>query len=168
MSASPPPKPGPEGPMALKDVPVVRVEMLVRRPAAEVFRAFVDPEVTTRFWFTRSSGPLEEGREVRWEWEMYGVGTTVRVLAVEPDRRILVEWDDPPTTVEWELSPREDDTTFVRITHSGFAGDGDALVRQALDSTGGFSFVLAGLKALLEHGVALDLVGDHAPDAHVA
>jgi hypothetical protein len=32
--------------------------MLIRRPVEEVFNAFVDPTVTTRFWFSRSSGQL--------------------------------------------------------------------------------------------------------------
>ncbi|MBC7990984.1 MAG: polyketide cyclase, partial [Luteimonas sp.] len=27
--------------------------MLIRRPVAEVFEAFVDPAITSRFWFTR-------------------------------------------------------------------------------------------------------------------
>ena len=36
---------------------------------------------------------------------------------------------------------------------------------EALDSTGGFSFLLAGLKAFLDHGIELNLVPDHAPDA---
>ena len=39
-----------------------RAEMLIRRPAAEVFAAFVDPAVTTRIWFTKSSGRLEPGK----------------------------------------------------------------------------------------------------------
>jgi len=33
--------------------------MLIRRPVAEVFEAFIDPDITTQFWFTRSSGRLE-------------------------------------------------------------------------------------------------------------
>ena len=53
---------------------VVKAEMLIRRPVAEVFEAFVDPAVTTKFWFTKSSGRLEAGKRVRWDWEMYGVG----------------------------------------------------------------------------------------------
>lgn len=154
--------------MELYEIPVARVEMLIRKPVAEVFRAFTDPSITTGFWFTRSSGPVEEGRELRWEWEMYGVGTSVRVLAVDPERRILLEWGDPASRVEWEFTPREEGTTFVRIVNSGFAGDGDEVVHQALDAVGGFSFVLAGVKALLEHGVKLNLVGDHAPDAQVS
>jgi hypothetical protein len=38
--------------------PTVKAEMLIRRPVAEVFEAFVNPDVTTRFWFTRSSAKL--------------------------------------------------------------------------------------------------------------
>lgn len=147
--------------------PVVTVQMLIRRPAADVFRAFVDPSVTTRFWFTRSSGPLEVGKEVRWDWEMYGVGTTVLVKEIEPDRRILVEWDEPRCPLEWRFDPRPDGTTFVTITTWGFQGTDDEIVEKAIDSKGGFTFVVAGLKALLEHGVELGLVGDHQPDARV-
>jgi hypothetical protein len=36
-----------------------------------------------------------------------------------------------------------------------------------MDSTEGFTLVLAGLKALLEHGVKLNLVSDRFPDAIV-
>ena len=152
--------------MALQQAPVAKVEMLIRRPVAEVFQAFVDPAITVKFWFTRSSGRLQPGRKVRWDWEMYGLTVPVTVKAIETDRRIVIDWGDPATQVEWQFTPRADGTTFVRITNSGFAGDDDEMVRQAIDSAGGFSFVLAGVKALLEHGVTLNLVPDHAPDAH--
>jgi hypothetical protein len=46
-------------------------------------------------------------------------------------------------------------------------GDGDEIVAQALDSAQGFTIVLLGAKALLEHGVALNLVADKAPYANV-
>lgn len=154
--------------MALQTAPVVTAQMLIRRPVAEVFEAFVDPALTTRFWFTRSSGRVEPGRRLRWEWGMYGVSTEVRVTEVEPGRRIAVEWDDPPCPVEWEFEPRGEEATLVRIRNRGFRGDDDAVVAQAIDAMGGFSLVLAGAKALLEHGVALNLVEDHVPDALVA
>lgn len=150
---------------ALIRTPVVKTAMLIRRPAAEVFEAFVDPEVTTRFWFTRSTGRLEAGKEVEWFWEMYGVSAPVSVKAIEPDRRIVIEWPDihGPTTVEWRFDPMPDGSTFVEITNSGFTGDPDELVEQALDSTQGFTLVLAGLKALLEHDIELNLVRDRYP-----
>jgi hypothetical protein len=62
-----------------------------------------------------------------------------------------------------DLRAQEDGTTFVSITNAGFTGDGDALVRQATDSTPRFWLVLAGLKALLEHNVRLNLVADRFP-----
>ena len=39
----------------------MRTQMLIRRPAHEAFEAFVDPHITTRFWFMQSSGRLEPG-----------------------------------------------------------------------------------------------------------
>jgi uncharacterized protein YndB with AHSA1/START domain len=141
-------------------------EMLIRRPVAEVFAAFVEPERTARFWFTKGSGRLEAGKRVRWDWEMYGISVPVEVKAVEQDRRIVVEWmgDETPTTIEWRFTPRPDGTTFVSITNSGFSGDSAEVAKQAVSATEGFTFVLAGLKALLEHGVSLNLVADRWPD----
>jgi uncharacterized protein YndB with AHSA1/START domain len=46
----------------LTQVPVSKTGMLIRRPAAEVFEAFVNPEITTKFWVTKSSGSLEAGK----------------------------------------------------------------------------------------------------------
>lgn len=151
--------------LQLKEVPVARTGMLIRRPVAEVFEAFVDPEIITRFWFTKSSGRLETGKQVQWDWEMYDISIPVTVKAVDPDRRILIEWpgEKGPTTVEWLFRPVEGGATFVSITNSGFTGTGDELVKQATDSTQGFSLVLAGLKALLEHGIRLNLVADRYP-----
>jgi uncharacterized protein YndB with AHSA1/START domain len=152
--------------LQLNQAPVATTGMLIRRPVAKVFEAFVDPDITTRFWFTRGSGRLETGKQVQWDWDMYGISIPVTVMAVEPNRRILIEWPGQggPTTVEWLFTAREDGTTFVRITNAGFVGDGDEVVKQVNDSTQGFALVLAGLKALLEHGIRLPLVADRFPE----
>lgn len=148
--------------------PVAKAQMLIRKPAAQVFEAFIDPAITSRFWFSKGSGRLEPGKRVRWDWEMYGAGTEVDVKAIEENRRILIEWDpDHPTSVEWTFEPQGEDRTFVTVKNWGFHGDPDQVVAQALDSTGGFNLLLAGLKAFLEHGIELKLVPDHAPMALV-
>lgn len=151
--------------LQLTKPPVVKTGMLIRKPAAEVFEAFVNPDFTTKFWFTQGSGRLEAGQQVQWSWEMYGFSIPVTVQAIEPNRRIVIEWPgyNHPTLVEWIFEPVTDGTTFVRITNSGFQGDGDTLVKHAMDSTQGFSLVLAGLKAYLEHNVQLNLVADRFP-----
>ena len=152
--------------MTLSNPPIVRAQMLVRKPAAEVFEAFANPAITTKFWFTKSNGRVEPGAELVWEWEMYGASGNVVVKEVVPNERIGIEWDDPATTVEWQFSDRGDGTTLVVITNSGFSGTDNELVAKALDSMGGFTQVLAGAKAFLEHGISLNLVADHFPDAH--
>jgi uncharacterized protein YndB with AHSA1/START domain len=151
--------------LLLTAVPSMNTGMLIRKPAAEVFEAFVNPDLTTKFWFTKSSGRLEAGKQVQWEWEMYDISIAVKAKVIEPDRRIVIEWPGYQglTSVEWTFAAQKDGTTFVTITESGFTGSGDEIVKQVADSTQGFSLVLAGVKALLEHGVRLNLVPDRYP-----
>ncbi|HEY4859959.1 MAG TPA: SRPBCC family protein [Xanthobacteraceae bacterium] len=145
---------------------VAKAEMLIRSPVAKVFEAFVEPAITSKFWFSRGSGKLEAGKTVRWDWEMYGFSVDARVKALEPNKRILVEWSayGMPTDIEWVFTARRDGTTFVSITNSGFGGSPQEIASNAVGSTEGFSFVLAGAKALLEHNVLLNLVPDRFPD----
>jgi uncharacterized protein YndB with AHSA1/START domain len=147
--------------------PSVDVGMLVRRPPHEVFEALADPSITTRFWFTKSTGRMAQGAELTWEWEMYRASGRVWVKEVQADRRIRFTWDgyDPshPTTVEFQFIPYENDTTYLQITETGFSGDADTQVRRALDSTAGFTFLLSSLKAALEHDITLRVTLDAHP-----
>jgi len=149
----------------LTEIPVAQTAMLIRKPVEEVFEAIVNPEIITQFWFTKSSGRLEAGKQVQWEWEMYGISIPVTTTTLEPNERIVIEWpgENGPTTVEWRFTAYENDTTFLSVTNAGFTGSGDELVKQATDSTQGFSLVLAGLKAFLEHNIRLNLVADRYP-----
>jgi uncharacterized protein YndB with AHSA1/START domain len=150
--------------LKLKQVPIAKTGMLIRKPVADVFEAFINPDITTKFWFTRSSGRLEVGKPVQWDWEMYDVSIAVTAKTIEPNKRIVIEWPgySGPTAVEWKFRHHEDGT-FVDISEAGFTGDGDELVKYVADSTQGFTLVLAGLKALLEHNIRLNLVADRYP-----
>jgi uncharacterized protein YndB with AHSA1/START domain len=147
--------------------PSVDVGMLVRRPPHDVFEALADPKVTTRFWYTKSTGRMAEGAELTWEWEMYRASGRVWVKEVQPDRRIRFTWDgyDPahPTMVEFQFIPHESDTTYLRITETGFTGDADTQVSRAIESTAGFTFLLSSLKAALEHDITLRVTADAHP-----
>lgn len=148
--------------MPLTKPPVARATMLIRRPVKEVFNAFVDPSITTKFWFSRSSGRLVPGGTVTWYWDDYEVSGEVVVKELDTNTRIRIEW---PTPVEWSFQPRGNEATFVSITASGFTGTDDDKVAQALDSTEGFNLMIAACKAFLEHGIDLRLVADKNPNA---
>jgi uncharacterized protein YndB with AHSA1/START domain len=140
--------------------PTVETQMLIRKPVLTVFQAFIDPKMTTDFWFTKSSGPLEVGKTIFWEWEMYGHSTTVVVKDITSNKRIRIEWGEPTTVVDFEFNALTDDTTYVVIKNFGFQETGDELIQAIIDSTGGFTTVLDGLKAYLEHNIKLNLVAD--------
>lgn len=144
--------------------PVAHAAMLIRKPPADVFEAFANPAVTSRFWFTGGSGRLEPGATVRWEWEMYGFSVEAEVKAVEPGRRILVEWTGYgyPTPIEWTFRTMPEGT-FVDVTNKGFRGTAEEKAKAAVDATEGFTFVLAGAKVWLEHGIEPHFVKDRHP-----
>ena len=141
----------------------VETQMLIRKPVSLVFQAFIDPAITTNFWFTKSSGQLETGKTITWEWEMYGISTNVSVKEIDPNRKIVIEWGKPATTVSFEFNPLSENTTYVVIKNYGFKEAGDDLIAVIKDSTGGFTTVLDGLKAYLEHNIKLNLIGDKFP-----
>lgn len=140
----------------------VEAQMLIRKPVEDVFEAFINPEVTTHFWFTKSTGKLEEGKTVTWEWEMYGVSSDVKTLQIIPNQLIKTIWGDPSTNVDYEFSVMEKGTLVV-IKSYGFDQTGEELLRQVNDNTGGFTTVLDGCKAYLEHGINLRLIEDKFP-----
>jgi uncharacterized protein YndB with AHSA1/START domain len=153
--------------MKIQNIPIAATAMLIRKPVSDVFEAFVNPAITSKFWFTQGSGRLQVGEQIRWDWEMYTVSVQVSVKTIEDNQRILIEWGsegEKPTTVEWVFTSRPDNTTLVSITNSGFSGNGDELVKQALDTTEGFTLVLAGAKAYIEHDITLNLIADRYPD----
>jgi len=154
--------------LQLHTPPIAATAMLIRKPAIDVFNAFIDPAITTKFWFTKGSGKLQEGKQIQWDWEMYNFSAQVKVETIEPGKRIVAYWGNEAggyTRIEWLFTPHGADATFVEVTNSGFTGTGDEQVQKALDSNGGFTWVLAGLKAWLEHGIQLNLIADRFPQS---
>ncbi len=155
--------------MAIEQNPEVKQQLLIRVPAEKAYAAFANPEITTQFWFSHSDGPVEKGTQRLWEWRMFGCSTRVDVIEATPHSRILIEWGEPTrrSSVEWTFESRADDSTLVTVRNFELSGSTEETIAEALDSMGGFSLVLASCKALLEHGIQLNVIADHAPDALV-
>ena len=143
--------------------PIVECQMMIRKPISEVFQALIDPRITTKFWFTKSSGPLQQGKTVTWEWEMYGASAEVEVVEVIQDKEFTIYWGNPKTTVHFEFTKLSEDHTYVIIQNYGFPETGNDLIEAIKNNTGGFTTALDGMKAYLEHGIQLNLVGDKFP-----
>ncbi|MNY57104.1 hypothetical protein D3C86_1932600 [compost metagenome] len=96
---------------------------------------------------------------------MYGFSLTVTTHVLQENKKIVIEWGNPEesTLVEWIFTALNENETFVSITNSGFKGDTDKIIDQVRNSTEGFTLVLAGAKAYLEHHLLLNLVLDRFP-----
>ena len=54
----------------MTETTVAKAQMLIRKPVAQVFEALVEPAITSRFWFSKSSGRLEGA----WQADPMGLG----------------------------------------------------------------------------------------------
>lgn len=146
----------------IKDpLPFAKAAMLIRKPISEVFNAFVDPEITTKIWFTKSSGTLDVGETITWTWEMFNHTVDIVVKSLILEERIQIQWgENKNALVNWKFTKIDNSQTFVTITNTGFIGSSEDLIAQIRDTTEGFTLVLANLKAYLEYGILLDLVVD--------
>jgi uncharacterized protein YndB with AHSA1/START domain len=85
-----------------------KAEMLIRKPAEVVFNAIINPEVTTKFWFTGSSGRMDENKKIEWVWEMYQVSLLVIIQPIDPGKKIIMDWgrSGEMTRVEWSFKTK--------------------------------------------------------------
>jgi uncharacterized protein YndB with AHSA1/START domain len=151
-------------------VPTANVKLLIRSPVQEVFGAFTDPHIITKFWLSRASAPLEVGKTVRWDFMVEGATVETTVKDLVPGKRIFVQWSNG-STVEWLFEERPGGGTIVQVENAGLPGNVDEVIKAALESTQGFTIVLCDLKTLLESGKQMNLTRDKAAliaEAHAA
>ena len=141
--------------------PVAKVQILIRKPASEIFRAITTPEGLEQFWLSKASGPLQLNATVQWDFMVPGISDQVTVKAFEPDANLLVEFSDG-TAARWQLIARADGHTKLVVSNWGFKGTPEDVIEQALEATQGFTLVLSDLKVLLEQGRSANLTRDKA------
>jgi len=133
--------------------------MLIRRPVAEVFRAFVDPAMITSFWLEATTGPLAKGAQVTWRFMVPGATETVTVTEFDDQRHIGIDWSTG-IKVRMTFEAYGKDSTKLAVEATGFQGENAEM--DAVDATEGFTIVLCELKTFLEAGRSASLVKDKA------
>ena len=100
---------------------VARAEMLIRRPVAAVFDAFIDPDSITKFWLESTTGPLARGAHVKWQFMVPGATETVSVTAFQDQKHIAFDWSDG-ISVALDFEQWGDSATHLAVKVSGFRG----------------------------------------------
>lgn len=151
--------------------PAAKASMLIRKPAAEVFEAFIEPDITSQFWYSRGSGRLDTGKPVTWYWDDYNASSEVTAHAIIKDKLIFFTWPGPDglaTIVNITFTARGSKATYVQVEEKGWEPGMKGLINIIVGQTEGWTLVLAGLKAFLEHGIRLNLVPDQNPNVSAA
>ena len=145
---------------------VARAKMLIRRPAMEVFNAFVQPDLITKFWLKGTTGPLGQGAQVEWQFMVPGATERVHVTAFDEPHHIAFAWSEGGLGVDMKFFEEQKGITVVSVEVRGFESEGGT--DQVVNATEGFSIVLCDLKVLLESGHSASLVKDKAELIHGA
>lgn len=147
-----------------------KVSARVARPVHEVFEAVADPAKLSGYFTTGGAvGRLETGKTVQWEFADFPGAFPVEVIEVDPDNRIVLEWEaneGPPedgdpvvrasymTRVVMTFEPLDGGRTLVTIEEGGWR-ETEAGLKAAFGNCMGWSQMLAALKAWVEHGINL-------------
>ena len=136
----------------------IKVGLKMSKPEHEVFEAIVDPDKMSNYFISTSTGRMEEGVTLTWQFPEFDMEFPVRVDKIKKDKYISYYWnnieDGTETRVEITLKPMEDNTTFVSITEKGRNND-EKGIKWLKGNTEGWANFLACLKAYLEYGINL-------------
>ncbi len=140
----------------------------ITKPAREVFEAIVDPGQMTNYFISKSSGRMEAGAHLMWEFPEFDGAYPVRVEAAEQDTLIRFYWDvdEVECEVEITLNPGSaPNSTVVRISEKGNFPDTESALKFVKSNTEGRANFLACLKAWTEYGInlrkgAFDFMGE--------
>jgi uncharacterized protein YndB with AHSA1/START domain len=134
----------------------IKAALQIMRPAGDVFEAIVDPSRMCNYFISASSGRMEEGAQLMWQFPEFQGEFPVRVGKIEKDRYISYYWDfdKKELLVEITLTPRAAGSTLVTVTEKGMNNDEEG-IRWLKGNTEGWANFLACLKAWLEYGINL-------------
>ncbi len=136
--------------------------VFVRATPEQLWDAITKPEFTSKYFYgsvidsTWEPGSTYAG----WSTDRTQQYVDGEVIEASPPRKLVTTWRalyDPETAAEphsrvtWEIEPAGDGVTKLTVVHDEL----EAAPRTAENVAGGWSYVLSGLKTLLETGEPL-------------
>ena len=135
----------------------IKAALQVQKPPQRVFEAIVEPGLMTNYFISKSSGRMEEGKQLTWQFPEFDMEIPVTVDRVEHDRFISYYWDGEggrKLLVEMTLEPVKNGETKITVTEKGMPND-ETGIKWLKSNTEGWANFLACLKAYLEYGINL-------------
>ena len=136
--------------------------VFVRTTPEQLWDAITKPEFTSKYFYgSLIESTWEQGAPYAgWAGDRSQQYVDGEVIEASPPRKLVTTWRalyDPETAAEpfsrvtWEIEPAGDGVTKLTVVHDEL----EASPKTAENVAGGWSFVLSGLKTLLETGAPL-------------
>lgn len=134
----------------------IKTALQILKPVNEVFEAIIDPAQMSNYFISKSSGKLEEGKQIIWQFPEFDMSFPIRVGKIEENKYISFYWemDSIELFVEMTLTTSPGNSTVVTVTEKNRKND-EAGIKWLKGNTEGWANFLACLKAWLEYGVHL-------------
>ena len=137
-------------------------QVFIKATPERIWDAITKPEFTTQYFYgSVIDSTLEPGTPwLGWSSDRTQQYVDGEVLESDPPRRLSHTWRalydeetaaEPHSRVSWEIEPQEGGVTKLTVVHDRL----EASPKTALNVAGGWSYVLSGLKTLLETGKPL-------------
>jgi uncharacterized protein YndB with AHSA1/START domain len=136
--------------------------VFIRATPEQIWDAITKPEFTSKYFFgSVIESTFVPGSAYRgWSGDRSQQYVEGVVLEADPPRRLIHTWRtlyeeeaaaEQHSRVAWEIEPQEGSVTKLTVVHDQL----DASPKTAESVAGGWSYVLSGLKTLLETGQPL-------------
>lgn len=130
-----------------------KATLQIQKPINEVFEAIVNPEKMTKYFISESSGRMETGKELTWEFGDFPGKFPVKIAEVQLNKSVSFVWDEE-TVVNITLEDQPDKSTVVKVTE-GEKELNEKNLKWLTDNTFGWTNFLDCMKAYLEYGINL-------------
>lgn len=134
----------------------IKVALQISKPIEVVFEAIVNPEKMTNYFISKSSGVMEEGKELIWNFPEFNMDYPIRVGKIEKNKYVSYYWevDKEELFVEILLESQKNGSTLVTVSEKEMPHNEKGLKWLSANSFGWSNF-LACLKAYLEYNINL-------------
>jgi uncharacterized protein YndB with AHSA1/START domain len=135
----------------------IKSSLKIQKPVEQVFEAIVDPQKMSDYFISKSSGRMEAGKTLIWQFPEIEMEFPVSVHKIVSPGYVSFYWDDfdgTKTLVEINLQLTGENETKVSVTESSRELD-DAGIAWFGRNTEGWANFLACLKAYLEYNINL-------------
>ena len=134
----------------------INVAMQISKPINEVFEAIVNPEKMCNYFISQSTGRMDEGKNLIWQFPEFDMEVPVKVVKIEKDSVISYYWENSGQNllVEMKLSTVGNNSTLIKISEKSMENN-EAGLKWLSGNSFGWSNFLACLKAYLEFGINL-------------